>query len=340
MGVPWDRATPEEGRDYVLWLAQTRKPIAQRRGKSAATAGRINPLTRKPYPGDRYQPRTIRNGNAVVRAFYEFWIELGVGPPLNPMPLRDPDQRATAHHNPMRPFPAQGRLRYNPPAPRQRPRLMPDERWEEFFAALRLHRDRALVCLAVSTGARASELLGLTGADVNWGEMLICVRRKGSEARQWLPTSPEAFVWLRLYLAEIGEIGPDEPLWWTVRRYGDGGRRERCRLTYDALRAVFRRANATLGTNWTMHDLRHTCAVRMLRDGNLSLRDVQVILGHAHLSTSEVYLVEDDDVVIDRVRRHHADRQERADHRPGPPPAALGYDPADLEVLFGKGQHR
>ena len=86
-----------------------------------------------------------------------------------------------------------------------------------------------------------------------------------------------------------------------------------------------------------MHDLRHTCAVRMLRDGNLSLRDAQVIQGHAHLSTTEVYLVEDDNVVIDRVRRHHTDRQDRTDRRPDPPPVILGYNPADLEVLFGKG---
>ena len=36
------------------------------------------------------------------------------------------------------------------------------------------------------------------------------------------------------------------------------------------LRAVVRRANAKLGTNWTMHDLRHTCALRMAADENVS----------------------------------------------------------------------
>ena len=57
-------------------------------------------------------------------------------------------------------------------------------------------------------------------------------------------------------------------------------------LTYDALRAVLRRANDHLGANWTMHDLRHTCALRMTRAEGLSLRDVQTVLGHAHLSTT------------------------------------------------------
>ncbi len=77
------------------------------------------------------------------------------------------------------------------------------------------------------------------------------------------------------------------------------------------------------------HDLRHTCAIRMVRDGRLSLRDTQTILGHAHLSTTQLYLEQDDDEVFARVREHLATRDR------SPAPSALGYDPADLEVLFG-----
>jgi integrase/recombinase XerD len=40
--VAWDQAGPAEGRDYVLWLSQADKPIAGRRTRSAATAGRVN----------------------------------------------------------------------------------------------------------------------------------------------------------------------------------------------------------------------------------------------------------------------------------------------------------
>ncbi len=62
-------------------------------------------------------------------------------------------------------------------------------------------------------------------------------------------------------------------------------------MNYEALRAVFRRVNVLLGANYSAHDLRHTCSLRMARDEHLSLRDVQVILGHAHLSTTaDVYL--------------------------------------------------
>jgi integrase len=109
-------------------------------------------------------------------------------------------------------------------------------------------------------------------------------------------------------------------------------------LTYDALRAVLRRANDLLGTNWTMHDLRHTCALRMVRDENLSLRDVQTVLGHANLATTQIYLQADDREVIDRVRRHLADRQAKADMPALPTTAGPGYDPADLAVLFGNSQ--
>src|SRR5262249_26955003 len=90
--------------------------------------------------------------------------------------------------------------------------------------------------------------------------------------------------------------------------------------------------------NWSMHDLRHTCALRMVRDKNLSLRDVQAILGHAHLTTTQIYLEEDDHEVITRVQEHLAQQEERA--AAAPPPVAVGYDAADLAVLFGGGRGR
>lgn len=105
-------------------------------------------------------------------------------------------------------------------------------------------------------------------------------------------------------------------------------------MNYEALRAVWRRINTTLGTNWTMHDLRHTAGLRMARDENLSMRDVQVILGHAHLSTTgDIYCFEDEVQVIRRVQQHLADRELHAQQPP--PPVATGYDSADLAILLG-----
>src|SRR5205823_2762339 len=80
---------------------------------------------------------------------------------------------------------------------------------------------------------------------------------------------------------------------------------------------------------------RHTAALRMSRDESLTMRDVQTILGHAHLSTTaDVYLVEDEAEVIRRVRQHLAAREQRV-QQSALPPAAAGYDAGDLSVLFG-----
>jgi len=335
VGVEWDKATSAEARDFVLWLMQADKTRRYPRTASAATAGRVNPVTRKPYPGDRYQPRTVRHSNAVLRSFYDFWIELGQGPLVNPVPReRVKGGRAHAHHNPLQPFRPEGRLRYNPPVPRRSPRAMPEERWNDLFARMASNRDRAILALAISTGARAGELLGVRGCDVDWGDQLIRVRRKGTGAEQWLPASADAFVWLRLYLDETGNGDPEQTVWQTLRRRSrGGGHAQRQPLNYEALRAVLRRANAALGTNWTMHDLRHTCALRMVRDERLSLLDVQTILGHAHLTTTQIYLNEDDETVIRRVRQYLNVRQETSQQ---PPAAAEGYNTADLAVLFGE----
>lgn len=334
----WDRATPAEGRDFVLWLLQARKPVAERRKESAIWAGTVNPVTRKQYPGDNYMPRTVRHSNAVIRSFYIFWAEQGMGPVANPIPVQRTrsGERPNAHHNPLERFRPEGKLRYNPRIPKRKPRAMSDDHWEALFGSLSSDRDRAILALAISTAARAGELVRLRGGDVDWGDQLIRVRRKGTDAEQWLAASPEAFVWLRLYLSQTGPMGASDPLWWTLRRRDQGGGKSgRIPLSYDALRAMLRRLNSLLGANWSMHDLRHTCALRMIRDTNLSMRDVQTVLGHADLSTTQTYLEEEDTEVIRRVRRHFQDREQALVEGPPAVTAGSGYDTGDLAVLFG-----
>lgn len=138
IGVEWDQVTSAEVRDFVLWLQQAGKSRRAPRTRSLATVGQVNAVTRKQYLGDRFSARTIRHSNAVLRCFYEFCIEAGGGPLVNPVVIdRGRGRRANAHHNPMEPFRAEGRLRYNPKAPKAAPRAMPDERWVELFAAMR-----------------------------------------------------------------------------------------------------------------------------------------------------------------------------------------------------------
>ncbi|MEU7745402.1 hypothetical protein [Nonomuraea sp. NPDC049158] len=129
VGVRWDRATSVENRDFVLWAKAATKQPRSPRTKTRALAGRINPVTRKRHLDDGYQPRTIRHSNAVVRAFY-FWIERGEGPLVNPVPRNRPQgRRPNAHHNPMEPFRSEGKLRYNPPLPKNGVEEPADSRW-------------------------------------------------------------------------------------------------------------------------------------------------------------------------------------------------------------------
>jgi integrase len=270
VGVGWDQATRVEARDFCRWLMAMPKPArphwrypsggAPGSGE-AAPAARVNAVTGKPRRGERYEAASVAHCESVLRGFYDFHLEAGTGPMVNPFPLARHRRagRGHAHRNPMEPFVGQRSGRYRPKVVIRAPRCIPDERFDALFAQLGSHRDRALVALWVSTGARASELLGATAGDVDPGQQLITVIRKGTRVLQPLPGCPDAFVWLRLYQAQLAGLVPsgrDEPLWWTLRRPFRA-------LGYDAARAMFNRANAALGSNWSLHDLRHSAVYRM-----------------------------------------------------------------------------
>jgi integrase len=166
----------------------------------------------------------------------------------------------------MEPFRGERSGLYRPRVPDQIPRSVPDSEFNEIFARLPSHRDRALVAFYVSTGARASELLSATVAGTDPGRQLITVVRKGTRELQELPASTDAFVWLRLYQVEMAGLipaGRRQPLWWAARP-----------LAYHAVHRMFERVNDRAGTTATLHSLRHTAAYRMAEDPALPLTDV------------------------------------------------------------------
>jgi site-specific recombinase XerC len=317
--VPWDQATRTEARDFCRHLQIAGKPgeravPAAVRGKRAASA--------------KYAPSTVAHCETVCRGFYAYHLEAGTGPIVNPFPLARPG-RVNAHHNPMDPFPRQKAGLFRPRVPRRIPRQIPDHVFNDLFARLPSHRDRALVAFWVSTGARASELLSAVCSGADPGQQLITVIRKGSRAMQQLPASPDAFVWLRLYQQEMHGLvpsGPDDPLWWTLRRPFRP-------LAYHAARAMFDRVNAAAGTGWPLHVLRHTAAYRLARDPSVPISDVQWILGHQSLSSTQIYVVPTAEDVIASALAHHR-RAGQPGSRPEPPPSR--YRPESLDVLFGK----
>ena len=225
--VAWDRATRSEARDFCRWLAITNGVKGSGRGTPYSVSVRVHSET-------------------VLRCFYDFHRDVGTGPMVNPFPLDRSRRggRAHAHHNPMDPYHNQRSGLYRPRVVKRIPRDIPDAQFNEIFARLPSHRDRALVAFYVSTGARASELLTVTQGGVDPGRQLITVVRKGSREEQELPASSDAFVWLRLYQVEMEGLiprGRTKPLWWTRRKPFRP-------LTYHAVHRMFERVNANAGT--------------------------------------------------------------------------------------------
>jgi site-specific recombinase XerD len=326
IGVSWDRVTRTEARDFSRWLQVAGKPTRphwRHRDEPVSTTSAHT----------AYSASVRAHSETVLRSFYDFHRDEGSGPVLNPFPLDRSRRagRAHAHHNPMEPHRKERSGLYRPKVPTRIPRAVPDEQFNEIFARLPSHRDRALVAFYVSTGARASELLSVKLGGVDPGRQLIRVVRKGSGAVQELPASVDAFVWLRLYQVEMGDLipaGRRQPLWWTLRRPVHP-------LTYHGVHRMFERVNNRTGTAATLHSLRHTAAYRMAEDSTLPLTDVQEVLGHAQLTTTQIYLTPRKEDVIRRVLAHHAEQTRRAKERVVPLPAP-GYRPETLDVLFGR----
>jgi site-specific recombinase XerC len=341
IGVSWDQATRIEARDFSRWIQIAEKPPRFRRQRrdrevsqdsqtvSGNPPGTMNPVTGKPTQKRTYERTTALHCETVLRSFYEYHLQACTGPIINPFPLVRRG-RSHAHHNPMDRFRAERTGLYRPRAPHRLPRQIPDDKFNELFALLGSHRDRALVAFWISTGARAEELLGVLCSGIDPGQQLITVIRKGSRALQQIPASPDAFVWLRLYQQQkhgVVPAGPDDPVWWTLRRpYRP--------LTYHAARQMFVRANAALGANWSLHDLRHSAAYRFARDPEMPITDVQWILGHAHISSTQIYVQPTSDDVVRNVLAYH---RRQAEPKPPPQPAA-GYRAETLGTLFGEEQ--
>jgi len=321
LATRWDRATEAEVAVMVGWLRLAHNPQRERTRAASSPAGSVNLKTGKPSLRAGYAPSTINHALSVVYGFYAFHSRFGAGPVVNPVPESIQRRAALAHRSPLEPTPQLRRARLRQKVPRQGPRAIPDPLWDELFAAMDCDRDRALLELYVSSGARACELLGITLEDVDWTGQLIYVVSKGTRLRQPVPASPDAFRYLGSYLASDGQPAPGEPIWRT--------RRGKVRpMTYWAMRRVLQRANEQLGTNWTLHDARHTAATRMAADERLSLAEVQTILRHAHLDTTGHYLTARVEDLHDKLQQHYATPRPQRFY-----PA--GYDPDDVKAVFG-----
>ncbi|GAB2668251.1 site-specific integrase [Gordonia jinhuaensis] len=321
VGVAWDRATRDDVELLVGWMRTAANPQRRRSDASAAQPGSVNLRTGKPVLAGGYASSTINHALTVVSGFYEFHHLYGRGPVTNPVPITANRHRLLGHRSLMAPIPRIPRAPLRQKPAHRLPRSIPDALWNELFDWMVHDRDRALLALYVSSGARASELLGVTGNRVDWDHQRFWVVSKGTRTLDPLPGSPEAFVFLGRYFDQAGTPGPEEPIWRTLR----GQPRP---LSYWAMRRILQRANDVLGTNWTAHDLRHTAATRMANDPRLTLTEVQTVLRHRHVSSTELYVQPRIEEIHDKLQEHFA--------RPAPQRTfTAGYAADDIATVFG-----
>jgi len=170
-------------------------------------------------------------------------------------------------------------------------------------------RDRALFELAYACGLRAEELVSLRTADVDHDGEQLRVEGKGRKTR-FVPVGEPAMAAVRLYLerarpelapapgrsAGAGAVGPTHPPRGTARP-GGPARQDALFLsksgrplgTSDVRRRLRTwAARAGLPAGYSPHALRHSFATHLL-DGGADLRTIQELLGHASVSSTQIY---------------------------------------------------
>ena len=143
-------------------------------------------------------------------------------------------------------------------------------------------RDRAMLELFYSSGLRLSELAGLDLGDVDAADRTVRVTGKGSKTRV-VPVGGPALAALRAWLAvRVGMANATERALFTSRR----GSRIAPRTVQERVKLWARRQGAPVGVH--PHMLRHSFASHLLESSG-DLRAVQELLGHASISTTQVY---------------------------------------------------
>jgi integrase/recombinase XerD len=240
---------------------------AERKGRSvdALTRAELEAFARQ-LMGDGLSPRSVARVIACVRGFYKFLL-------VEKKIAADPAEDFRAP----RAWPAL-------------PKYLGLEEVDRLLAqpdasTPRGLRDKALIELLYATGLRVSELLSLKPADVALDAGYLTCIGKGDKQRI-VPLGHAAADWVRRYTAEARPAllnGRKSP-WLFVNAKG-GGRLSRVGF-WKVLKAYGIKAGVPAGLS--PHVLRHSFATHLLERG-ADLRAIQMMLGHADLSTTQIY---------------------------------------------------
>lgn len=216
--------------------------------------------------GEGYSPRTVARIVAATRGLYKFLVV-----------TRHVDENPADDLRPPRAWPALPRAL----ALEEVDRLLdaPDTTTPKGL------RDRALVELLYATGLRVSELVGLKVADVNLEAGYLTCTGKGRKQRM-VPIGEQATAWTRRYLAGARALllaGRSSPRLFVNARGGGV-------LTRVGFWKILKGYGRLTGIerDLTPHVVRHSFATHLL-DRGADLRAIQMMLGHANISTTQIY---------------------------------------------------
>jgi len=172
-----------------------------------------------------------------------------------------------------------------PKGPRKLPKVLDVDRAQQLldspvaddFSAC---RDHAILELLYSSGLRLSELVGLNIADIDLQQGLVVVLGKGNKQRM-LPVGSKAVAAIQHWLTVRGQTKTDDQALFI----GVRGRRMSPQLVRERVRQAGAR---DLGQHLHPHMLRHSFASHILESSH-DLRAVQELLGHADISTTQIY---------------------------------------------------
>ena len=190
-----------------------------------------------------------------------------------------------------------------PVKPSRLPKVLSEGQVEALLAAPQTdtvlgQRDRAMLETLYATGLRVSELVGLKLHELNFDMGVVRIFGKGGKERL-VPLGEEAIYWLRDYLAEARPAllngRQSEDFFVTAR--GEG-------MTRQAFWQLIKRYAVLAGmdpSRLSPHVLRHAFATHLLNHG-ADLRVVQMLLGHADISTTQIYT----HIARERLKSLHA----------------------------------
>ncbi len=255
--------------------------------------------------GSRMSARTVRRRLSSVSGLFSYLLVRG-DVAVNPVPRGLPTRRE--RHRPRQGVPLVK-------SRRTLPRILEPAEVDALTAALRRHRDRAMVAAMVLGGLRRCEVVGLRLQDVRVGDRRVFIADGKGGHQRLVPISGRFFAAVAAYLESERPAGADTDRLFLVLK----GPRRGQPLTAAGLDEVLDGARRRAGlAHATCHELRHTCLTR-LREAGMALEAVQAQAGHASIESTRIYLHLADDWLAAQYRAAAEAIDAQMLTRPAPP---------------------